>query len=214
MERRRVLALVGAALTAGCGAVTDRRAEATDAGTTVRPPDPETSPTPATTGVDGATESGEGPRSPTAADGPGGAVERTPTATPVHAGYETTTVVVRTPDDERLGAVTAAIADTPTLRYRGLSETPSLPEDRGMLFVFGSAGRRTFVMRGMAFGIDIVYADADGTITRIHHAPAPAPGTDGSDDRYPGYGQYVLEVARGWTTDRGVATGDVLEFAL
>jgi uncharacterized membrane protein (UPF0127 family) len=83
-----------------------------------------------------------------------------------------------------------------------------------MVFVFGSPGSRTFVMRGMEFGIDIVYAGADGTITRIHHAPAPPPGTDGADDRYPGTGQYVLEVNRHWTTDRGVTAGDLLDFDL
>lgn len=134
--------------------------------------------------------------------------------TPIHPDYETTEVVVRTPDGERLGAVTAAIADTGDLRYLGLSDTPSLPEDRGMLFVYESVADRVFVMREMDFGIDIVYADADGTITHIHHAPAPGPDEDGNDQRYPGRGQYVLEVVYDWTTDRGVTEGDVLEFSL
>lgn len=119
-----------------------------------------------------------------------------------------------TPDGDRLGSVTAAVADTPALRYRGLSDTESLPEDRGMLFVFGDVAERTFVMRGMDFGIDIVYADGAGVISRIHHAPAPGPDEDGSDQRYPGRGQYVLEVNYGWTTDRGVEPGDVLAFDL
>ncbi|MFB6280471.1 MAG: DUF192 domain-containing protein [Haloferacaceae archaeon] len=129
-------------------------------------------------------------------------------------GYETTEVAVRTPDGDRLGSVTAAVADTPGTRYRGLSGVGSLPEDRGMLFVFGDVAERTFVMRGMEFGLDIVYADADGVITRIHHAPAPGPNEDGSEQRYPGRGRYVLEVVYGWTTDRGVGTGDVLAFDL
>ncbi|MFB6302090.1 MAG: DUF192 domain-containing protein [Haloferacaceae archaeon] len=134
--------------------------------------------------------------------------------TPVHADYETTDVRVTTPDGDPLGSVTAAIADTPGLRYRGLSDTESLPEDRGMLFVFDDVAERTFVMRGMDFGLDIVYADAERVITRIHHAPAPGPNEDGNDQRYPGRGQYVLEVNRGWTTDRSVEAGDVLEFDL
>ncbi len=119
-----------------------------------------------------------------------------------------------TADGETLGAVAAAIADTSELRRLGLSDTESLPEDRGMLFVFGGVGDRNFVMRRMDFGIDIVYADADGTITKIHHAEAPGPNEDGNDQRYPGRGQYVLEVNYDWTTERGVEAGDVLQFEL
>jgi len=130
----------------------------------------------------------------------------------VHADYETTEVRVLAPDGTELGSVTAALADTPELRYLGLSETESLPPDRGMLFVFEDVADRTFVMRGMDFGIDIVFAGGDGTITRVHEAPAPEPDEDGSDQRYPGRGQYVLEVVRGWTSDRGVGEGDALEF--
>jgi uncharacterized membrane protein (UPF0127 family) len=199
MDRRQFVSLVGTTLLAGCqtasdggGNTTTPPEAGTDTGTAVTTAAPPTDPT--------ATE----PRTATP----------TPTPTPVHASYETTTVVARTPAGEQLGAVTAAIADSSRLRYRGLSDTPSLPPDRGMLFVFASAGDRTFVMRGMAFGIDIVYADSGGVITDIHHAPAPGPDEDGSDQRYPGYGQYVLELNRGWTTDHDVAVGDVLAFEL
>jgi len=192
MDRRRFLSLAGAAALPGCGAVS----ESTDSDGTPGETAPPTR---------GATASASPKR---------GTATPTRTATPTYAGYETTEVLVRTPDGERLGAVTAAIADTDALRYRGLSDTDSLPEDRGMLFVFGRSARRTFVTRGMAFGIDIVYAAPDGRITRIHHAPEPAPGEDGSERRYPGTGRYVLEVTLHWTTDRGVTEGDLLEFGL
>ena len=164
------------------------------------------------------TESGtEADSTATAEPGSGGdsaaTAESTATPEPVHPGYETREVTVR---DESgvLGRVTAAVADSYERRYRGLSDTASLPEDRGMLFVYGAGADRTFVMRGMDFGIDIVYADADGTITRIHHAPEPGPGEDGDRQRYPGRGQYVLEVNSGWTTERGVEVGDRLLFDL
>ena len=131
----------------------------------------------------------------------------------IHPGYDTTAVNVES-NGERLGSVTAAIADTGELRYTGLSDTESLPEDRGMLFVFETADSHTFVMREMDFPIDIVYADVDGTITSIHHAPEPGPDEDGNDQEYPGFGQYVLEVNYDWTTDRGIETGDRLVFEL
>lgn len=131
---------------------------------------------------------------------------------PIHAGYDTRDVVIESATGDRLGSVTAAVADTRALRYTGLSDTPSLPEDRGMLFVHERERGLTYVMREMDFGIDIVFADADRVITEIHHAPAPKPAEDGESQRYPGRGKYVLEVGYEWTTARNVAVGDVLRF--
>ncbi|WP_254862493.1 DUF192 domain-containing protein [Halovivax gelatinilyticus] len=132
--------------------------------------------------------------------------------TEVHEGYETTEVVVASDENAELGSVTAAIADTRELQYLGLSDTEYLPEDRGMLFVYDDVDDRTFVMREMDFGIDIVYADDDGQITTIHHAPAPGPDEDGESHRYPGRGQYILEVVYEWTADRGIEPGHTLEW--
>jgi uncharacterized membrane protein (UPF0127 family) len=83
-----------------------------------------------------------------------------------------------------------------------------------MLFVFESEQHLSFVMREMSFGIDILYLDADRTISKIHHAPEPGPNEDGSDQSYPGRGRYVLEVNYDWTTDHGVEAGDVVTFDL
>lgn len=130
-------------------------------------------------------------------------------------GYEHTAVtVVDGETGAELGTVEAAIADTFPKRYLGLSGTETLPEDRGMLFVHDGPGDRTYVMRDMSFGIDIVYIDADGTITTIHEAPEPDSGEDGNAQEYPGTGQYVLEVNEGWMTDRGVEVGDEVRFEL
>lgn len=131
----------------------------------------------------------------------------------LHTSYDTTEITVES-DGTELGSVTAAIADTPDLRFTGLSDTESLPEDRGMLFVFDTADTRPFVMREMDFAIDMIYADVDGTITDIFHAPEPGPDEDGEDQKYEGFGQYVLEVNDNWTTDRGIETGDQLVFEL
>lgn len=133
------------------------------------------------------------------------------TANP-HPEYESTTVTVRSAGGEVLGCVEAAIADTGDLRYTGLSDTADLPEHRGMLFVYEQPRDLTYVMREMDFPIDIVFVAANGTITSIHHARAPEPGEDGNTIQFDGYGQYVLEVNRDWTTERSVAVGDEIEF--
>ncbi len=145
------------------------------------------------------------------------AMPMTPTLTPdasVHPGYNLTEVhIVDAETDERKGMVYAAIANNASRRYTGLSETDRLPGHHGMVFPYASEQELTFVMRNMSFGIDIVYVGANQTITTIHHAPAPGPGEDGNDQRYPGTGQYVLEVNLRWTADRDITTGDRVTFS-
>ncbi|WP_049982856.1 DUF192 domain-containing protein [Halorubrum sp. BV1] len=132
-----------------------------------------------------------------------------------YADYETTRVAVEGPDGEARGSVTAAVANTSEERYLGLSDAEALPENAGMLFVYDAPRESlTYVMREMDFGIDIVYADGDREITRMHNAPAPGPNEDGNDQRYPGSGQYVLEVPYEWTDRNGVGVGDSVAFEL
>lgn len=122
--------------------------------------------------------------------------------------YEHATVTIYDENDTRLGRVDVRIADTQWKRYTGLSDTSNLPENEGMLFTYDAPADHTYVMRGMDFGIDIVYIGADGHITKIHHAPEPPEGADGNDYQYPGHGQYVLEVNHNWTTRHGIEEGD------
>ncbi len=138
--------------------------------------------------------------------------ETTTTADRLFPGYETTDVRARRPDGEVLGEVNAAIAATGSTRYTGLSDTPSMPEDRGMLFVYDRVALRTFVMRRMSFPLDMIFANDDGVITVVHEAPAPGPNEDGNDIERTGRAQYILEVNRGWSAERGVGQGDLLTF--
>ena len=134
-----------------------------------------------------------------------------PTGT--YADYETTIVTAETPGGGELGSVTAAIADDQEKRLLGLSDAESLPEDGGMLFVYDAPrDSLTYVMRRMSFGIDIVYVDGDREIVEIHNAPEPGPNEDGEEQRYPGSGQYVLEVPYEWTDRHDVSVGDSLAF--
>jgi len=148
------------------------------------------------------------PNSTAAPGGNGTANGAAGSSTPVNSDYEHATVVVEGGNGTELGRVRAAVAESYQQKYTGLSETDFLPADRGMLFSYDEPDNHTYVMRGMDFGIDIVYIDADGTITRIHHAEEPPEGADGNDYRYPGYGQYVLEVNYEWTTRHNVSVGD------
>jgi hypothetical protein len=107
--------------------------------------------------------------------------------------------------------VTVRVADTRSKRYTGLSDTDSLGANEGMLFVHDEEGEYAYVMREMAFPLDIVFVDSEGTITAIHHAQLPPEGTSGGDlTRYRGRGQYVLEVPYNYTVERGIEVGDRL----
>jgi uncharacterized membrane protein (UPF0127 family) len=83
-----------------------------------------------------------------------------------------------------------------------------------MLFVYDAVEPRTFWMIDMDFGLDMLFVDKEGEITTIHEAPAPASGETGTEEKhqYSGEGQFVLEVNRGWTDERGIAVGDRAAF--
>lgn len=123
--------------------------------------------------------------------------------------YERATVTVVDENGTELGTVQVRVADTFKQHYTGLSDTEALPEDEGMLFVFDSEARRTFVMRDMDFPLDILFVGANRTVTRIHHAPVPPPNASESElTPYRGTGRFVLEVNRGWTARHNVTVGD------
>ena len=124
--------------------------------------------------------------------------------------YERTTVTITDDDGTELATVDVRVAETRDQRRIGLSRTDSLANGTGMLFVHGSADSRSYHMRNMTIGLDIVFVDSDGRITDIHDAPVPAVGGTGP---YRGTGQYVLEVPRGWTTATGVSVGDRVDIS-
>ncbi|CCQ33955.1 putative ACR protein [Halorhabdus tiamatea SARL4B] len=121
--------------------------------------------------------------------------------------YENATLSIHDENGTELGTVDVRVADTERERYVGLSNTESLAEGEGMLFVHPESGSYAYVMRNMAFPIDIVFAGENGTITTIHHAQLPE-NPDNPQQRYRGQGQYVLEVPYGWTNSTGIHPGD------
>ena len=129
----------------------------------------------------------------------------------VGGDYDRTTLTVEDESGHQLATVEVRVSDTFDKRYTGLSDTESLGPNEGMLFVHGSESHKTYVMRDMAFPIDMVFVAENGTITRIHHAELPPEGTAESDLKgYTGRAKYVLEVPYDFTTDHGIEVGDRL----
>jgi uncharacterized membrane protein (UPF0127 family) len=118
----------------------------------------------------------------------------------------TVTVAVVGGDGAR-AELTVELARSAEERARGLSLRDELPQDRGMLFVFGEDTEAAFWMKDTSIPLSIAFIAADGTIldiqemepfsTQLHSPPAPY--------------RYALEVNRGWFQEDGFAEGDRVE---
>ena len=77
----------------------------------------------------------------------------------------------------------------------------------GMLFVYDSPKRPSFWMKNTLIPLDMVFADATGTVTRVHADAVPGDLTpiDGGEGV-----QFVLEINAGLAGKLGIAPGTVL----
>ncbi|ETX27319.1 DUF192 domain-containing protein [Roseivivax isoporae] len=100
------------------------------------------------------------------------------------------------------------VADTPEERARGLMFVEEMPRFTGMLFVYERPQPVSFWMKNTLIPLDIIFADASGTVQRVHPDAVPGdltaiPGGDGI--------QYVLEVNGGMSESLGIAPGVELQ---
>jgi uncharacterized membrane protein (UPF0127 family) len=102
--------------------------------------------------------------------------------------------------------VTVEVAATPSARRRGLMHRESLPDDRGMLFIFPEEKRLTFWMKDTHIPLSIAFARSDGTIVRI--ADMEPRSERPVSSRSPA--RYALEMNRGWFLRHGVLEGDAI----
>lgn len=107
------------------------------------------------------------------------------------------------------------IARTPAELSRGLSGTPKLEEDEGMLFIFSEKTYQTFWMKDMLIPLDMIWI-ADEKIVDISKN-VPIPKSDESDIQLEIYSpkvpaNYVLEVNAGYSDSHGVEVGDSVSF--
>ena len=99
-------------------------------------------------------------------------------------------------------------------RAMGLMFRPSLPLDRGLLFVFADVDFHGIWMKNCRFPIDIVWLDEDRKV--VHVAPKVPPCTA---DPCPSYlpmrkAAYVVEMNAGAAKREKIALGSTLSFTL
>jgi uncharacterized membrane protein (UPF0127 family) len=117
----------------------------------------------------------------------------------------TATALIDTGGDSVL--VDLEIADTDEERERGLMFRESLPEDRGMAFVFFEEHTGFFWMKDTLIPLSIAFFDQEGEILRI--LDMQPCDTEPCELYYPGV-SYVgaLEVNQGMFDEWGVEEGD------
>jgi uncharacterized protein len=110
-----------------------------------------------------------------------------------------------------LAQVSVQIADSEEERSTGLMQCTYLPDTTGMLFIFDDSAPRSFWMKNTAISLDIVFANAEKEIVKIHAYTIPY-----AIDSYPSEqsAQYVVEVNGGYCEKQGIREGDRLQFDL
>ena len=122
------------------------------------------------------------------------------------SGLPTATVIV-TDDEGTRVELTVEVPRTGEEFSRGLMFRESLPEDRGMLFIFGEDTHAGFWMRDTSVALSIAFITEDGTILDIQDMASLS--TDVHQP--PGPYRYALEVNQGWFQRHAYEAGDRVE---
>lgn len=102
------------------------------------------------------------------------------------------------------------VADTAALRTKGLSDTPSLPQKEGMLFVFPRATRSCFWMKDMHYSLDMIWLNANKKIVHIARNVTPQSYPDSFCTSTPA--TYVLELNAGEANRSSMLVGQYFSF--
>jgi uncharacterized membrane protein (UPF0127 family) len=105
------------------------------------------------------------------------------------------------------------IADDREEQALGLMFRDSMPDDQGMLFIFGNEAPRSFWMKNTRIPLDIIYFSSELKLVSVANAkPCRVQQCPG----YPSAGpaMYVLELNAGKAEELGLAGGDVLTLEL
>lgn len=102
---------------------------------------------------------------------------------------------------------TIELADDADERATGLMHRESLPRSAGMLFIYEAPAELTFWMRNTLIPLDLIFIDATGRVTRVHHDARPLDET-----LIPSQGKAlaVLEVNGGMARALGIGPGSEL----
>ncbi len=111
----------------------------------------------------------------------------------------------------KIGGVDVSVefALDPVAQAKGLSGRDGLEENTGLLFIFDNPGKQGFWMKDMKFPIDIIWIGEDMRIAYIKDDARH----DGSLEVFSPDkdAKYVLEVQSGFSKNRDLKVGDLVE---
>lgn len=100
------------------------------------------------------------------------------------------------------------IVDTPEKLEKGLGNRRKICDNCGMLFDFSKSERHSFWMKGMKFGIDIIWIDGNKIVHVEKNVPPEYDKVMNPEVR----SDKVLEIKGGTAERIGIKMGDVVEF--
>lgn len=113
-------------------------------------------------------------------------------------------------DGEPVATVDVALADEPSERNMGLMDVARLPSDKGMLFIFENSQPRSFWMANTPLSLDIIFANSDLEIVRIHTSTRPFSENNFNSDAP---SKYVVEVNGGFCVSNDIQEGMKIEIS-
>jgi uncharacterized protein len=116
----------------------------------------------------------------------------------------TSTVQFLDENRDPVSTVKVAVADDDHTRSEGLMDVHELPTDSGMLFIFDNDEPRSFWMANTPLSLDIIYANSNFEIVRIHRNTAPYSNEQILSEAP---AKYVVEVNAGYTLSHDITEG-------
>lgn len=101
------------------------------------------------------------------------------------------------------GALDVEVASNKAQRSLGLMNRTSMPDSRGMLFVYPAPAYFCMWMKNTKIPLSVAFLDAQGRVINIEDM-SPQSETNHCTQRH---ATYALEVNRGWFTRHGVNQG-------
>ena len=109
-------------------------------------------------------------------------------------------------------AVTVDVAADDPTRQQGLMYRDSLANDRGMIFLFPTAGDYPFWMKNTLIPLDIIWIDDQMRVVHVGHDVPPCKADPCTSYPPNAVARYVLEVAAGVAARHGLVNGQTLRF--
>jgi uncharacterized membrane protein (UPF0127 family) len=110
---------------------------------------------------------------------------------------------------DTLATIKVAIARTSKERDEGLMDVHHMAENRGMLFIFGKQKQLNFWMLNTPLPLDIIFANKNRRIVRIHHNATPFSKVNLPSGKP---AMYVVETNGGFCVAHDIQEGTYIAF--